>query len=117
MHPVLLEESEVAEVDLGLDPGRRLETDHGGERPIASQGSNEVLDDGVAAAVAPLADLLEEPDRTQVIPGEASPEVVGEGVDGAGALGPGRPCARWSLKQERLDGVTVDPDLSGDPAD
>ena len=116
-HAVLLEESKVAEVDLGLDPGRRLVAEDGRDGPIALEGTDEVLDDGVAAAVSPLADLLEETDGAQVILSEAGAEVVRERVDGAGPWCAGCPAPRRSLEEEGVDRVAVYPDLAGDSAD
>jgi hypothetical protein len=107
----------VAEVDLGLDSRRGLEAYDGGQRPVAPKGTDEVLDEGAATAVAALPDLLEQPDGAQIILGEASAQIVGEWVDGAGPLGSRGASARRPLEEERLDGMPMDSHLAGDPAD
>ena len=114
---ILVEGPEGAEVYLRLDARSRLEADDGSEGAVSLQGSDEILDDGVPTEVSPFADFLEEADGAQVVLGQASLQIVLEGINGARArcsrgARPGR-----SLQEKGVDGVAVNADHASDVAD
>ena len=114
---VLFDRSERGEVDLSLDARRGLVADDRRDGPIALERADKLLDGGVAAAVPPFADLLEEADSAQVILAETAPEVVGEGVDGTDSRLPRSARPGGPLKEEGVHGVAVHADLTGNLAD
>ncbi len=114
---VFLDGSEGGEVDLSLNSRRGLEAGNCENGPVALERPYEVLDGGVASAVAAFPEFLEETHGAQVILGEASPQVVLKRIDGARARTPSHPGSWRTSKEECADGVAVHAHRPSDLAD
>jgi hypothetical protein len=114
---VLLEESEVTEVDLRLLAGVGLEPNHGYDLLGLAKRLGEPLHQVVAAGVPLTPNLLEKTDRGEWVLGEPSLEVWLVGVEEARWRLTRASLSWWTHEEERADCLSIEPELAGDGTD